>query len=142
MQDNEFNLINDFTKAEITNTGADIKNVSSVLIYKLDKMRNMLGRPIYLLKNGLTTGEHKSDHHRNGTAADFYLHEQDGFVSVRDVVLAAIYSDFRGIGIYYNGTAYSFHVDLRDELTIWNGVKEKQSGKWDYETIRFDPRVK
>jgi hypothetical protein len=128
----ELKTIRNFTKKEIEATGASLSSVKYQLMSGLDQVRIKIRRRIILLKNGLTTGIHSSIFHPNGLAVDFVLDERDGKVTNHEIYLlvrSAIDAGFKGIGIYKNTKGYiSFHLDMRDYLTIWKGVPD-ESGK-------------
>ena len=131
----------DFTPGEVVRTGADLKDVRVLLFCALQEFRTKLNRRVHLIFNGLTTGNHSAEEHPNGLAVDFHLNAGDGPVdstTIRMVLLYAILTGFRGIGIYWNGQAYSFHLDLREDprFAAWKGTKPAPGvGSWKMETI-------
>lgn len=137
MKHTDFVHIQYFTAREIENTGANIADVEYDLIHNLDRLRQMLKKKIYLLPNGLTTGNHSSKEHPEGIAGDFTIQGITAKDVVKVVVLAS-YIGFKGIGVYRNENgAYSFHMDLRNELALWKGTKYEDGG-WNYSSLTFN----
>ena len=141
----EQGIIN-FTPEEVVRTGAKLSEVKLVLFLCLQAFRTDLGQAINLLFNGLTTGDHAAPEHPRGEAVDFTIR---GSIDVRRIVVLLIRAGFNGIGIYYNGVAYSFHADLRpaERFAIWTGVKDAPgAGPWKMKTVvgntlnMFDPK--
>ena len=132
--------IADFTPDEIINTGAALRGVSVTNICKIQKFRSILKRRVGLLKNGLTTGIHRSLLHPDGHAVDFFLYESDGAIDINEVVYALLESGFTGICVYFNGVTYSFHADERPGK-MWLGVSTiDESGKHAYYGMISDPK--
>lgn len=142
-----------FTPAEITATGAKLEDVKILTFSALQEVRTKIKRRIHLLRNGITTGSHVSPEHPEGKAVDFHLDLRDGDFTSRDLITAvvsAIRAGFNGIGVYWNGQAYSFHFDLRpvDRFALWIGYKNKVGAPWRYVTLVgntanvFDPKTK
>lgn len=115
-------------------TGANISIVKFSLLLGLDRVRRDLSRRIILLRNGLTSGEHSAPEHRQGIAVDFTFLPKDGPIDqscLYTLLKAAIDHGFRGVGFYFNGIMWSFHLDLRKDLTLWTGRKaEPGKGPW------------
>jgi len=132
--------INDFTPAEVRRTGANLDDVQPALMIMLQRVRTDIGRRIALLPNGMTTGAHKAPEHAQGLAVDFGFFEKDGHVDIRAVAYALLAAGARGIGLYWNGTAYSVHADLRRSYATWRGVKEHGESRWSYGPLLIDPR--
>lgn len=133
MKESDFDdmKITNFTKEEIESTGAKLGDVSPELIYNLDCFRKEIGRVVVLLPNGLTTGEHKSEWHGKGLAVDTAL--QDTMpVDINLVFCTVLRAGFTGIGIYWNGAAWSFHFDLRPAYTFWRAIKGHRETAWIY----------
>jgi hypothetical protein len=137
MLSENFKSLKFFTQREVEATGANIKDVQLGLMLGIDLFRGKIDALIHLLKNGMTTGDHKAEEHPKGEAIDFYF---DIAMDIRKFIVTAILCGFRGIGIYINDKGQiSFHLDLRPDLTIWKAKKNKK-GIWKYETISFDPQ--
>ncbi len=137
--------ITHFTPEEIQATGADLDKVQGKLIIAMEEFRKVLGRPFVLVKDGMTTGNHKAPEHAGGLAVDGYVPGLDGKddpITSEDVFKAALKAGFRGIGIYWNGALYSFHLDLRKDFSFWTGTKPTP-GKpgWNYGKLIIDPRA-
>lgn len=136
MRNSDFAIYNlkYFTKEEIEETGAKLGHISTGLIICLNNVRRILGVPIHLMHNGLTTGEHSSALHKRGMACDFAV---EG-VTVDDVFKAVLKAHFRGFGAYWNGVAHSFHVDLRPDYGFWSATKDEDG--WKYYGLIKDPK--
>jgi hypothetical protein len=129
----------DFTPADIVSTGASLESVDVRMIKILQAFRTPIGKRIGLLYNGLTTGSHRSIEHSSGRAVDFYF--LDGLTKdeINPVVWVMIRSGFNGIGVYWNGQAFSFHGDLRENPAAWAGKKSRIDDPWVYNNLYFYP---
>lgn len=139
----DFNIYNirDFTPKEIEETGASLKDVQVTTILKLQTVRDEVKRSIHLLFNGLTTGDHDSIEHPKGLAVDWAFDLRDGpinFDLVKKVVYSSLYAGFKGIGVYWNQTTYSFHTDCRRDYGMWSAIKK--DGEWKYSDLLIDPK--
>jgi hypothetical protein len=105
----------------------------------VQRFRVNVGRRVVLLPNGLTTGGHKSKEHAAGLAADVGFYEADGPVDIRSCFAAALDAGARGIGIYWNGAAYSMHMDLRKPYSFWCGTKRHRESEWRYLPLIINP---
>jgi len=125
-----------FTPSEIENTGAELKNIDTELIVKLDHLRNKINKPFILIKNGLTTGKHTSKEHYNGKAVDFLPKYIKSPAKAKTFVYKSLETGFRGIGLYYNNSYknYHFHLDL-GKIRFWKATKNKTGEPWDYNTL-------
>jgi len=137
MERSDFGALNirHFTPEEVEGTGAKLSDVNFELIVRLEKFRDLIGRVVVLLPNGLTTGEHKSEWHRKGMAVDIAFREEDGAVDIQEIFICALQAGYTGIGIYFNETAYSFHFDLRPAYSFWRGMKKHRADNWDYSKL-------
>lgn len=137
MKHTDFVHIQYFNAREVENTGAKIEDVEYELIHNLDRLRQMLKKRIHLLPNGLTTGKHSSKEHKEGKAVDFTIQG----ITAKDVVKVVVLSSsigFKGIGVYRNEKgAYSFHMDLRNEVALWKGTKY-EGGGWNHSGLTFN----
>ena len=140
LSDFETHAIHHFTPEEIEKTGARVQDVTVTLFSHMEQLRRRLGRRIILLKNGLTTGSHKSPEHPSGRACDFYFLEKDGHINPSTMVYSFLHVGFYGIGVYWNGKTFSFHVDLRGDYTFWAGVKKPRAKNWKYTNLIMDPK--
>lgn len=133
--------IDNFTPAEIEDTGANLKDVQKETIISIQKFRIYIRRRVKLLRNGITTGRHKASEHPRGLAIDGYLLPEDGFIDVHLIFKGALEAGFRGIGIYWNQVLYSFHLDLRKIRAHWCGVKDTKRGinTWQFYSLLNDP---
>ena len=131
--------IDRFSAEEIEATCAKLADVQASLMSSLNRLRNLVGQPFALLKNGLTTGNHASCYHGKGLAADVVI--GNGLVThTTDVLFKAIRIGFNGVGLYHNGLIYSWHFDLRETPSTWSAVKGRE-GTWMYSPLMVDPRV-
>jgi hypothetical protein len=137
----DFAGIRNFTADEVTRTGAKLNDVDGSLLSAYDKFRDLVGRRVTLLPGGLTTGNHNSIWHKKGMAGDCALYEEDGPVSVSDVFKAALEAGFKGIGVYYNQIAYSFHLDLRPAYGFWARYREHREPHWHEVGLIVDPKM-
>lgn len=136
MQARDFEQVKYFTQQEIESTGANIDDVQYVLIEKLSELREAIDRPIKLQKNGITSGKHSAIEHKAGLAIDFYIADLNDYDVVK-VILIASEIGFKGIGVYWNGRMWSFHLDLRPELKTWLGTKNEPGYAWEYKQLKF-----
>ncbi len=126
------------TAADITGTGAALDSVNLFLILKVDEFAKRCPYPVVLLPNGLTTGIHRSTWHPRGLAVDLAFDVDPATVKIYDLWKLAIECGFTGVGVYWNGTAYSMHLDLRPHVAFWSGRKA-QRGRWNYGGVFQDP---
>lgn len=137
MKTSDWPKVRHFTAAEIAATGADPKDVDYEAMLMLDRFRGILGCGVYLFAGGVTTGSHKSKGHKEGRAFDCYLKEKRNF---KAVLGAAVKAGFTAIGVYWNGTAYSFHLERDpDQVRLWTGKKKKPGDAWTYGQLLLDP---
>ena len=128
-----------FTAKEVIKTGAKIKDVKLRLMIALFRLRKLLGRRIKLIKNGMTTGKHKSPEHPGGLAADITFYIKDGPIAIGFLYGCCLAARFKGIGIYHNRRVYSLHLDIGKRFRRWTAVKNKK-GKWKYLPFINDPK--
>ena len=128
-----------FSYDEIVGTGADFDSINPEIIFKLDRLRRLLGHSIHLLSNGINSGSHKSREHKAGKAIDFYL--QGSLVNPKEIIYSAIRVGFGGIGVYYNSQTdmYSFHCDI-GKVRLWTGYKKTRKDSWKYLSFFNDPK--
>lgn len=124
---------------DILATGAPLDSVNVFLAVKVDRFVAATGLPFVFLRNGLTTGNHRSSWHPRGLAVDGAFNVDQDQVRIYDVWKTAIECGFHGIGLYWNGVAYSFHLDLRPGLKFWGGTKVR-GVEWKYFSVFQDPR--
>lgn len=133
--------IDKFTAQEITSTGAKLSDISALLFANLNGFRNDIGASISLIANGLTTGNHKSKEHAEGKAVDCYLKGGDLCgLSIATILFLAVKNGFKGFGIYFNGSIYSFHLDLRPAFSAWTAFKHPEDSDWTYSRFVNDPQ--
>ncbi len=131
--------IANFPPEEIIDSGAKLEDVCSETIICLQRLRSKLMTPINILKNGLTSGGHKSQEHKNGKAVDVYIKK---FKNTNSVIYIALECGFRGIGVYYNRETktYTFHFDL-GKTRFWGAFKNRTKENWTYFQILKDPKI-
>jgi len=138
----DYNIKN-FTWAEIKATGADPKDVNIFGMVALQKFRvhPYVNRSVVFLPNGITTGGHSSFQHPNGTAYDisFRDFEKPDPLVPKHLVYAAEECGFKGIGLYYNGAAFSMHLDLGPEIRRWLWMKQHRKDKFKKFDLIVDP---
>jgi hypothetical protein len=133
--------IENFTADEVRRTGAALVDVNPFTMRALQAFRThkLVDRTVILLHNGITTGEHKSWQHPNGTAVDVCFRDVGSPVVPKQLVYAAEDVGFRGIGLYYNGAAISMHLDLGPDIRRWCGVKPHRSQRRTMLDLILDP---
>lgn len=143
MTDQDFTLlkIRHFTADDVRATGAQLMDVDLRLLCALDRFADQAQRAIVLLHNGLTTGEHMSDTHRAGLAADIAFHDDEGVLDISSLVIIAANCGFRGIGVYWNQAAYSMHLDLRQRPGQWARWRRHRETVWHETALIVDPRT-
>jgi len=131
----------DFTPAEVMDTGASLHDVQLITMVSMQDFRTHIRRRVHLLFNGITTGTHKAPWHNDGLAVDGALYTEDGPTNIHYIFKAALSAGFHGIGIYYNGEQYSFHLDHRPIFKFWGGWKDKKKGinDWQWVSLLSDP---
>ena len=137
--DFEHYKISNFSLNEIANTGANILDVNVFLFVTLQLFRVKLDRAIVLLYGGITTGVHSSFQHMNGTAVDITFREGEGEINIGVLHNAAQEAGFSGFGAYWNGTAFSFHLDLGPSVRSWLWWKRHREEQWHKESIYKNP---
>lgn len=135
MDRNQFHDIKHFSPEEVELTGAKLGSVQRQLMLQIDSFRTKIDCSVKLLKNGMTTGDHKSQEHTDGMATDIVLGSHR---EVKTVVYAALEAGFTSIGIYHNSMAYSYHLGVREGFAMWSATK-KPDGSWKYESLFVDP---
>jgi hypothetical protein len=130
--------IKNVSPEDITGTGAPLDSVNVFLILRADEFIGRAGLPVVWLPNGLTTGAHRATWHPRGLAWDLAFNCDQKLVKMYELWKLAIECEFKGIGVYWNGIAYSMHLDLRPALSLWGGVKEPGK-EWDYFSVFRDP---
>jgi hypothetical protein len=135
MNKSQFALIKHFKPGEVTRTGAKLKDVDFRTIFVVDKFRQYLGCPVKLIKNGLTTGDHRDLAHPRGKAVDCYPTVKK---SPQAAFKAALKAGAKVIGIYWNGRIYSYHLGLGPRLKFWTATKGANNA-WKYHGLVVDP---
>ena len=139
MTPKDFKKIDNFDQEEIENTGANIKDVQLELLLRYDNYRKLLGRRVYFLRNGLTTGSHDSETHYLGLAGDSCLDPRDGPIDGNLYFKCPVEVGYKGYGQYYNGFENSFHLDCRQNYGFWTGVPDGK-GNWKFGSLIVDPK--
>lgn len=134
--------IENYTPEEIEDTGADLKDVKRITICSLQDFRNYVRRRVGLIKNGITTGNHKAPAHARGLAVDGFLYPEDGPINVQLIYKGAVSAGFTAVGIYWNQVQYSFHLEHRDTIARWLGIKNASKGihEWQWFPLINDPK--
>ena len=70
-----------------------------------------------------------------GMAVDIAFREEDGAVDIQEIFICALQAGYTGIGIYWNGIAWSFHFDLRPIYAFWTAVKGHREIAWIYRPL-------
>ncbi len=130
----EFRLIKHFKPEEVEKTGCTLDSVNFKLLETYDNFRDMLGLPVSFVKNGFTTGDHKSPYHKAGKAGDCAI---SGKYNFQTVFKCALKAGFKGIGFYKNenNNSYSFHFDIGNDYALWKGRKKVGSQVWEYSDL-------
>jgi uncharacterized protein YcbK (DUF882 family) len=118
----DIQLSKNFKLSEFTcNDGSGKVLYSPVLIDKLQKLRDKLGKSIRIV-SAYRTPEHNKkvggapkSQHMEGIAADIKV----SGVTPLDVAKAALSVGFTGIGIYTHDGNYFTHVDVRASKSYW-----------------------
>ena len=134
MKRNDFIYIPNFTIREIEETGANIQNIKYKTIERLQLIRTLVRSPIYLLYNGLTTGDHSSPYHDKGKAVDWYTQSD---LPLTDILMIIMSVNFKGVGIYKckETGIYTFHTDIGDTYRQWSAYKDKKEENWNYKSL-------
>lgn len=126
-----------FSKKEIEDTGAKLEDVDFESFKMICQIRKDINSPIYFLFNGLTTGNHKSLGHPAGKAFDIRVPRKNFY----EVFKRAIDAGFKKIGVYWNGTAYSYHIENSATSAFWMGTKKAPGkGSWKFGQLILDPK--
>ena len=135
----DYNSLPNFSAHEVVKTGGDPLQMQRQAMYMLQDFRTLIDRRFRFQYGGLNSGNHASKEHPAGCAIDGYLDPRDGDVdqrAIQKVFKAALQVGFKGIGIYYNGTLWSFHLDTRAEYGLWTGRKKAPgAGGWVYRNM-------
>ena len=145
MLESDFEIVGvtNFTPKEVRDTGADLDDVQIWTMRTIQRFRDKINEAVghkvsvSLLKNGMTTGNHKSPYHPSGEAIDCYLSVE---VTTTIAFKCALDAGFKGIGIYWNGKAYSYHLDTGDDFRFWIGIKKPGEKKWTFDALIVDPK--
>ncbi len=128
------------TAEQIEATGAELSDVNCETILSLDQFARIAEVHVDLLCNGLTSGVHDSREHAEGLAVDFVVRLSQGTrPDVRHYVPILYNVGFRGVGVYWNGTAYSFHADIGDTFRQWAWEKRPGQTGWMKRALIVDP---
>lgn len=140
--------INCVTPEDVAKTGAKIADVSLILMLRLQAFSTLIPYKIVLLENGMTSGKHSSPLHLRGYAVDVAFNSEQSKIKIYDLWKAAIQAGFTGIGVYWNGVAYSMHLDVRKCIAFWGARKnplynpdDPNSQYWIYTGIFLDPKI-
>ena len=132
----DFIHIRHFTLEDVHDSGADLDGVQYDTIYNLDRLCEMYGRPISILRNGLNSGSHASTEHRDGLAVDVFVGDINKAAAVKLCLMAAA-CGFSAIGVYLNERGvYSFHFAISKRWRTWRAEKG-EDGQWVYSGLSF-----
>ena len=99
--------------------GSQLVKIDSQLLYKLQALRDEIGRPV-IINSGYRTESHnkavggaQNSYHMQGKAVDIRVNG----LKPEEIAKIAEKIGFTGIGIYKNFT----HVDIRPVKTKWYG---------------------
>jgi hypothetical protein len=135
----DFGLDN-YTAVEVENTGAKLEDVKLNLMISVQRFRENVNRRVRLLPNGLTTGGHKSPEHPNGEAADCAFYAEDGSITIGVIVKAALDAGIKGLGVYWNGIAFSVHLDVGKRRRFWYAEKDGPDAMgWEFKSLFVTP---
>jgi len=141
MTKRQIDLFPNFSHGEIIKAGGKLSGIDFRAFAKLQNFRTAINRRVKFQKNGINSGKHNSKEHDDGKAFDIRFDKRDGVVKFTDVngyVKAALTVGFKGIGVYWNGTEYSMHLDDGKTLDWWSAHKINR--KWAYLAFLQDPR--
>jgi len=88
----------------------DVSRVDPFLIYSLDVLREMAGRPIIIHCAYKKSGHSNNSQHYHGKAADIHI---KGLNVVDQYLIAEKCGMFNGIGVYPFWSSPGLHVDIR-----------------------------
>lgn len=107
-----------FTREEVAKHG-DLSKIEIRVLYKLQELRSLLRVPISIIAI-----IKESTWHKNGHAIDFVFNGKLNGLHVNELVELMLTVGFTGIGVYWNGVAWSFHGDVRPNgIQLWTGIK-------------------
>ena len=135
----QLDLCPNFSAREIQRAGGKLAGIDFASFMVLQAWRTAIGQPVKFQKNGINSGDHDSEEHPDGKAFDVYTVRRITFRTVRRLVYLALKCGFRGIGIYHNGTMYSFHLDT-GENRGWVARKKRRGRRWSYYPMIVDPK--
>ena len=133
----QYDIEGRITADEIRSTGSNVADIDSGAFESMCKLRKDLDSPIYFIVNGMTTGRHKSKGHPEGKAMDVRIPRLPFYT----VFKAAIAAGFNKIGVYWNGKAYSYHLEVSPYPAFWMGTKSGVGPKypWTFSKLIKDP---
>ena len=133
----QFGEIEFFTADECQRTGADVAAIQYPLMLALDRFRKLVGCKVFILKNGLTSGNHRSKAHALGMAVDVTVeHER----TPQEIFKIAMKCGFDAVGVYHNTRAYSYHLGIHGMLSLWSATPYPD-GSWKYGPLIVDPKA-
>ena len=125
----EHGIVGRITEKELTSTGAQIKDIDYFSFQRLCEFRKLLNSPIHFIFNGITTGKHLSAGHPEGKAFDLFIPN----IPPYKIICTAIDAGLKRIGVYFNGTAYSYHLE-NGKCALWYGEKFT-ANDWEYSRL-------
>lgn len=138
MTENQFYLADSpFSIDDIRNTGAELDDLDLDAFNKLSAFTKIISSPVFFINNGISTGVHKSAGHSLGKAFDIRVPRKNCYA----VFKAAIEAGFKRIGIYWNGNAYTYHLEDSPTASFWSGRKSRPGEcPWEFNQLINDPR--
>jgi uncharacterized protein YcbK (DUF882 family) len=129
-----------------TENWGDSKRMNPMLLILLDKLRDIIGKPISINCGYETEGHEPNSQHGYGNAVDFHVKGMK-FKEANQQILAALdiiiiagrkASDLVGYGIYPHWNTAGFHLDVRGYKARWGALN--RDGKQTY--VSFDEALK
>ena len=138
MEETDFKKLKHFTLQETKTAGGIIEGINFESYKKLDKFRDLLGREVNLIHNGINSGSHNAPEHKSGNAFDFWVKGIAENKDWHEVVYKLFNAGFTGVGVYYNHKTerYSFHAHS-GRYGTWFGFKGYYSDPWTYKNLFF-----
>ena len=111
----------------------DVNKVKPELIYKLDTMRDYIGKPIIVHNAFATSGHSYKSYHYLGMAVDCHIKG----LNVIEQYLYAERFGWGGIGVYIN-VWEGLHLDIRPYSSRWACRRLNKKGENDYEALDYN----
>lgn len=95
------------------------------LVFALDNLRHIAGKPIIVHCGYETTGHEENSYHYRGMAVDFHIVDTP---ILQQLFLATLIPEFGGIGVYPYWNHRGLHCDIRPRdysTKMWMRKKDK-----------------